>query len=374
MRKEEIIIYIPNFSGGGTERFFTQFALSLSKLKKYQITYFYSVDLENTNFSKKPYINFKKTKSKRATLAFFEILFLSWIKRYSLIITAQNNPNVLFSYFRFLLPKRIKLIISEQTATDLALKDSKLITSKFINKLISFSYKNADYVHCITDRSAALLIDKYKVPKEKTIVIPYYVDFSLIDKNSKLKFFCENFDKNFLESKFIVSMGRLHSQKGYQFLIDAFSTIAHKIPHNLVIIGDGSQMHILKKQVKTFSLENRVLFTGYLKNPYPIIKKADLFVISSLYEGLSLALIEAISLGIPILSSDCPFGPREILGEEYEDLLYQPLNSLALSKLIIQQLKNPKKIPTDHIKERFSIQNVMKAFEELIDNCLIKRS
>ena len=370
MKRKKVVIYIPNLSGGGTERFYTKFGEHLSNLKKYSITYFYSIDSDDKKLAKNPYIEFKKTKSSKAFFAVFEIIFSTWKQKYSLFLTAQNNPNVFFSFFKFLLPKTTKLIISEQAFTYLAVNDSKLFTNKIINTTIPYVYKNADYIHCLTSRIAAHLIKNYNVPKTKVVVIPNFVDFSLIAKNAKAKILFANLKNESLNSKFIVSMGRFHTQKGYRIFLDAFSKIANKIPHKLILIGDGPQMFNLKNQVKSLGLSKRVLFPGYLKNPYPIIKKAELFVLSSLYEGLPTVLIEAISLGIPIVSSDCPSGPREILGEKYKDLLYEPQDTNALSELIIRQINNPKKIPIGDIREKFSIKKVLKAHDKLITKCI----
>lgn len=369
---KKIIIYIPNLSGGGTERFYSQLANFLSKYKNYSLTYFYSIDLKNNknviNINKD--IKFRKTISRKSIFAFLEIIFFTWTRKYSLILTAQNHPNVLFSLFRFLIPKRTKLIISERAFTDLALLDSKMISSKLINKLIPFSYRNADYIHCQTKRIANHMLTKYRLPREKLVVIPNFVDISSIEKSANEKAVLKNEDRIFLLSPYIISIGRLHNQKGYQFLLNAFSKIANKIPHNLIILGEGSLLNDLSIQVKKLNLEKRVLFLGFVKNPYPLLKGAQLFVLSSLYEGMPNVLLEAIALGIPVVSSDCPSGPKEILGKKYSELLYKPRDTVSLSKLILKQIKNPIKIPNSLLKESFSIEKVLKAHNKLISKCL----
>ena len=135
-------------------------------------------------------------------------------------------------------------------------------------------------------------------------------------------------------------------------------------------MGKGSLLDDLSTQVKELNLEERVLFTGFVKNPYPILKGAQLFVLSSLYEGMPNVLLEAIALGVPVVSSDCPSGPKEILGKKYKELLYKPKDTVSLSKLILKQVKNPKKIPISFLRESFSIEKVLKAHDELISKCL----
>ena len=370
MSKKKIIIYVPNLSGGGTERFYTQLSKFLSNLQKYSITYFYSINSSNTIPINNQYIEFKKTISSKSIVSLLEIIIFTWRYKYGLILTAQNHPNVLFSFFRFLLPYRTKLIISERAFTDLALADSKRISNKLINKLIPFSYRNADYVHCLTKRIASHIVSKYKVPIKKIAVIPNFVDVLSIDKNSYKKINLDEDKKNFLNSPYIVSIGRLHNQKGYKFLINAYSNISNLVPHNLVILGEGPLLSNLKNQVKKLNLEKRVLFCGFITNPYPILRKSELFVLSSLYEGMPNVLLEAIALGVPIVSSDCPSGPREILGDKYKKLLYYPNDTKSLSKLMIKQIKKPTKIPINYLNKSFSIEKVLTAHDDLISKCL----
>ena len=367
---KKIIIYIPNLSGGGTERFYSQLANFLSKFEKYSLTYFYSVSKKNNKTISHKEIEFRKTFSSKSIFALLEIILFTWTSKYSLILTAQNHPNVLFSLFRFLIPKRTKLVISERAFTNLALEDSKSISSNLINRLIPFSYRNADYIHCLTKRIANHMFTKYGLPKKKLVVIPNFVDVLSIEKGANEKAVLRNEDRYFLKSPYIISIGRLHSQKGFKFLLNAFSKIVNKIPHNLIILGKGSLLDDLSTQVKELNLEERVLFTGFVKNPYPILKGAQLFVLSSLYEGMPNVLLEAIALGVPVVSSDCPSGPKEILGKKYKELLYKPKDTVSLSKLILKQVKNPKKIPISFLRESFSIEKVLKAHDELISKCL----
>jgi len=214
------------------------------------------------------------------------------------------------------------------------------------------------------------MVTKYRLPREKLVVIPNFVDVLSVEKSANEKAFLKNEDRCYLKSPYIISIGRLHNQKGYKFLLNAFSKIANKIPHNLIILGEGSLLNDLSIQVKELNLEKRVLFPGFVQNPYPLLKGAQLFVLSSLYEGMPNVLLEAIALGVPVVSSDCPSGPKEILGEKYRELLYKPRDTVSLSKLILKQIQNPIKIPISLLKESFSIEKVLKAHNKLISKCL----
>ena len=363
MKKKKIIIYIPNLSGGGTERFFTQLAYFLSKIDKYSITFFYSVGNGINIFPSKTLIKLNKTISKKSFFSILEIIIFAWKNKSSLILTAQNNPNVFMSCFKFMLPKNTKLIISERSFTNLALKDSNLISSKIINQLIPLCYKNADFVHCLTERIGILITKKYNVPEKKIKIIPNFVDVKKIRESSNKKTIQFKF-------KYIISIGRLHSQKGYNYLLKAYSLISDRIPHKLVIVGDGPLKNEIKKQINLLRLEEKVILAGFIKNPYPVLYNADLFVLSSQYEGMPNVLLEAISLGVPIISSDCPSGPKEIIGKDYPNLLYETKDYIALSKLILKQLNFPLKIPQNFLEKNYSVQKILNDYDNLISQCL----
>ena len=111
----------------------------------------------------------------------------------------------------------------------------------------------------------------------------------------------------------IVTVGRLNEQKNHSNLINAFSRIANRINDDLYIYGDGPMRKRLEEQVDEIQLSNRIHFLGNVTNIYDWIKKAKLFVLSSDYEGMPNALMEAMAIGLPCISTDCPCGgPREL--------------------------------------------------------------
>lgn len=111
-----------------------------------------------------------------------------------------------------------------------------------------------------------------------------------------------------------LGVGRLVETKGFNLLLDAYAAAASQasVP-DLVIAGDGPQREALARQAQALGIEERVRFTGHLRNPYALIRSAQLLVLSSLHEGLPTVLIEALALGTPVLSTDCGSGPRELL-------------------------------------------------------------
>ncbi|WHP07363.1 glycosyltransferase [Acinetobacter corruptisaponis] len=110
---------------------------------------------------------------------------------------------------------------------------------------------------------------------------------------------------------YIVHVGKFKQQKRHDILIKAYAKA--NVLQKLVLVGTGELMETSKQLVKELNIEDKVIFAGFQKNPYPFIKHAKLMVLSSDFEGLGLVILEAVVLGTPVISTDCPSGPSEIL-------------------------------------------------------------
>lgn len=113
---------------------------------------------------------------------------------------------------------------------------------------------------------------------------------------------------------YIVHVGKFKPQKRHDILIKAYAQA--NVPQTLVLVGTGELMNESKQLVQDLGIQNKVIFAGFQKNPYPFIKHAKLMVVSSDFEGFSIAILEALALNTSIISTDCPSGPNEVLSPE----------------------------------------------------------
>jgi glycosyltransferase involved in cell wall biosynthesis len=135
-----------------------------------------------------------------------------------------------------------------------------------------------------------------------------------------------------LPGDYWLGLGRLTQQKGFHLLLDAYAmALQRQALPDLVIAGDGPLREALIAQAQRLGIGQRVHFTGFLRNPYPLLRHARLFILSSLHEGMPTVLIEALALGTPVLACDCETGPRELLDNGQLGLLVKANDVPALA-------------------------------------------
>ena len=177
-------------------------------------------------------------------------------------------------------------------------------------------------------------------------------------KKKKEKIVCYNIKKENL----IIGIGRLTRQKNFFLLIKAFRNILIKYPnYHLIILGEGEQKEFLKKEANKLRIKEKIFFLGYQDNVYKYLLNADCFVLTSLWEDPGFVILEAALSNIPIISSNCPNGPNEILSNGQNGYLFKN-NNLSDFLKKFDEFKN---IPSDELKKkRFLAKKQVKMFTQ----------
>jgi len=205
--------------------------------------------------------------------------------------------------------RRRPWIISERTSTPAHLgSQARQLTTKAMMRLI---YPRATRVIAVSSGVAGKLERSFAVSGEKVEIIPNPVDAAALEAAARGKTELA-FDK-----PYIIAVGRLVSVKNYGMLIEAFAK--SNLPCRLVIAGDGPERDVLRTLAATLGIANRVIMPGWLSNPYPALAGAAAFALSSNVEGFPNALVEAMALGVPVVATNCPDGPAEILARRGVD-------------------------------------------------------
>lgn len=215
----------------------------------------------------------------------------------------------------------------------------ELLTDRPIPYLMRFLYPRADQIVAVSEGLAGDLIENYEVdPDRITVIYNPTVTDELIEQ-SKVPV-----DHPWLENPktdVVLGVGSLSEQKDYESLVRAFSLVQKKRDAKLVILGEGSKREQLESLVQELGIEADVSLPGTVANPYPYMAHADVFVLSSRYEGCPNVLIEAMACGCPVVATDCPHGPREILEHGSYGLLVSVGDHESLANGITQSLQSP---------------------------------
>lgn len=322
----KILFYINTISNGGAERVIVNLANSFSE-KDYEVV------LVTSHYSSNEYP--LKSKVKRLTLEKTN-LKQSFIKKnitrvYRLRkICKQERPDIVVSFmaeanFRAIIAT---MFLGIKTLISVRNDPNKEYSKKIYRLLAKLLYPFASGLVFQTEEAKKWFSKRIQ---KKSKVILNHVDE---------KFYQTNYTGR---RKNIVTVGRLEPQKNHKLLIEAFAGIANDFPNeNLVIYGEGSQKEILMNLVKRHDLEGRVFFMGTSMEIHEKIKDAKIFVLSSDYEGLPNVVMEAMTLGLPVISTNCPIGgPKMLIENNRNGILVSVGNVGELANAMRTLLSDP---------------------------------
>lgn len=262
-------------------------------------------------------------------------------ERPKVLITEKLRGNIAALRSRKLAHVHTCVITSVHWILSHKLENENLKPTKRRSKLASIGryYPLNDGFIAVCTGIAQDLINVFKVPEHKIRVVynPVVTPELLFDSKASV-------DHHWFDASgtpIILSAGRLEPQKDFPTLIRAFAIFLRQGNSRLVILGEGKERHNLQSLAVDLGIEKHVFLPGFVKNPYAFMARADLFVLSSAWEGFGNALVEALATGLPVVATDCPSGPREIL----QDGRYGPLvpvgDADALSLAMLQTLDHP---------------------------------
>lgn len=306
LNKTKVSIFLYSLSSGGAERVVSILVKELTK--KYEITLilmndtiFYNIPqdiniiyLENSN----PNENGIK---KLFKLPFLALRYTQICKELNIKVSFSfmNRPNYI-NVLSKIFGNRVKVIVSERS-TPSKIYEKNTIQSKINKFLIKKLYSKADIVTSNSYGNAKDLKINFNILNVEVLKNPF--NLIQIEKMSKQ-------DIGIIKEKFtFVTVGRLDEGKNHKLIIDAIKDL----DANLWIIGDGELKSYLNTYINKQKLNHKVFFLGKQQNPFSFLSKVDAFIFSSNHEGFPNVLVEALACGLPIISTDCLNGPREIL-------------------------------------------------------------
>jgi glycosyltransferase involved in cell wall biosynthesis len=330
---KNLIIFMPSIEGGGVEK-------NLFIISNYLAKYIKNISLITLSKSYKKKFDKKikfltlnnsiwdKIGRRKKFIVSLFILFFEIIKARGNILVLCFQGNIYCTLLCKLLG--IKIIVRSNSAPD-----------GWSHNIIKFYFFK--YIFKLADK---ILVNSYDFKKKfktkfdinaECIYNPLNIKEIIKKSKKKTKY---KFPKTKLK---IINIGRFTDQKNQITLLKAVNLIKNKINFFLYIVGRGIEKKNLENYVKENNLEKKVKILNYQDNPFGLLKKSDLFILSSIYEGLPNVLLEAIVLKKYVISSNCPTGPREILLNGKGGSLFNPGYYKKLAKLICDFATNKKK-------------------------------
>ncbi|MEJ8585480.1 glycosyltransferase [Riemerella anatipestifer] len=351
MKKKEIIFILPDMEMGGAERIVTTIANHLPREKFTPKIMLLRKEGGYLDFLKKD-IEVIDLKTPRIRHSLKPILREIWRRKPDIVFSGFGEVNAYLSIFTRLFPK-VKFIARETNVV------SKHITRKEIKFFYKF-YNNFHTIIAQSDDMAEDLIKNFNIKPNKITKINNPVDFEFIDQQLSISKRPELYSN---EAKNVVAIGNLSERKGFDNLLKVFSFLKNE-PIKLHILGDGKD-----KQMKEDLGLSNVIFHGKQKNPYQFLKYADLFILSSRYEGFPNVLLEAGACGTYALANNCPGGINEIIKHGVNGEVANIENHKEFSekiKSVLSQGNYPKENIRNHIYSLFSKNVILKQYVNLL--------
>lgn len=334
------------------------------------------VSLTKCNYSK--YLNKKirylKINSSRVLFSFFKLRekisnIIRKDKYYkNIFISNQNFANII-SVLSISKIDNIKIILIERnhlSELDYSKNFLDFFKKKIILHLIKFSYKKSNAIVGISKKLSKDL-SSYVNKNVQTIYNPA-ADKKIYTKKRDAQYLKKFYKKN---QKIILNVGFFEKQKDQITILKAFNLVKKEFNNvKLILIGRGSLYQSLKNYVVKNNLSGDVIFLTNINNPEIFYKKANLFVLSSIYEGFGNVLVEALKHKCPVITSNCKSGPMEIIENGKYGNFFNVGDYFELSKKILKFLKNPNELKkkttkSKKILDRFTLKENSSKFEKL---------
>ncbi|MDY7033927.1 MAG: glycosyltransferase [Thermodesulfobacteriota bacterium] len=268
------------------------------------------------------------------------------------MLAAKDRANQAVIMARFIAGVQTRIVVRMGTTVSAAIKRKNILSRLTWYIPMRILYPKADSIIAVSHGVANDMKKITRVSGEKMEIVPNPVItdnmMHLSHENVNHPWFADH------NLPIIIGSGRLTRQKDFPTLIKAFAEVNREFPSRLVILGDGKDRASLLSLADELEISENIYMPGFVANPYAYISKADLFVLSSIWEGSPNVLTEALALGIPVVSTDCPSGPREILSKGKYGELVPMGDTISLSKAILRTLK----------KTRPSKESMLKAVSE----------
>lgn len=374
MKNKNILIFCASMQKGGAERVISLLLKELENEENIKVHFMmmeYGIEYDLPKYIT-PIIlsNSKKSGVKKLLeLPFVAMKLKKYIK--------ENNINIVMSFLYR--PNYINILAKIFGSSHKSIINIRQTTSRYLSEGL-LGKVNLFLINNLFNKADLIISNSKGVDEDLKSLMSITTNTKVINNpinteyiNNK-KDICEDIDFEFKQNKkYIISVGRLIKQKRNIDLIKAFFELQKNDNSlELIFLGDGILKDELINDCVKLGIKEKVHFLGNVKNPFYYLVKSDLFVLTSEFEGFPNVLVEAMACGLPVISSDCKSGPREILEDEKYGLLY-PVGSV---EILIEKIKfylyediQKENIKKKNLKkiEDFSVDKIINQFKKVLE-------
>jgi glycosyltransferase involved in cell wall biosynthesis len=256
---------------------------------------------------------------------------------------------------------RTRLVLSEHTNLSADIRDSAgRVRPRILAATTRWIYPLADAVVAVSDGVAEDMCRVSGLARKRVTTVYNPIDFAGLERAA-----AEDVDEPWFaagEPPVLVGIGRLEVQKNFPNMLRALKIVRDRVPARLILLGEGSERPHLAALCAEMGLSEVVKMPGFVSNPAAYMARAGVFAMSSSWEGMPVALIEGLALNTPVVSTDCPSGPTEVLhGGMYGELV--PMDdSAALAAAIVKVLGGERKVADADWLARFDARTIVEQY------------
>jgi len=332
-----IAVYLPSLAGGGAEK--TSVTLANEFARRGYLVDLVLVKARGAFLADvSPSVRIVDLLSRGVVLSTPGLVSYLRSARPEAMLSVMDHANVIAIVARWIARVDTRLVVSVHGVQLFAKNFSRVSRAGLVLMLARLLYAKSDAILSVSEGLADKVAAALELPRLSINVVYNPIDVKkisdLADDRSE-RHLHDGGDKPFL-----LAAGRLKEVKDFKTLIRAFAKVRKELDVNLIIIGEGAQRLELEAEVSRLGLGNQVMMPGFISNPFPLMRQSSVFVLSSTSEGLSLVLLEAMACGTQVVSTDCPYGPSEILANGRWGRLVPVGDYDALAQAILATLRD----------------------------------
>lgn len=300
-------------------------------------------------------------------LAFYSSLMKGlweYLARNRNVILLSNfvKQNLISTWVSLVTPGPHTVILCEHSMIGVRMTGNRRV----LPPLIRAFYPLADRAVAVSSDITEELVANFGLSRDMCTTVDNPIDVENIQRLSEHSVSHPWFED---ESPVIVGVGRFGEAKDFVLLIRALQVLRQEVPARLVLLGDGDRRGAIEQQVEASGLREHVDLLGFVDNPYKYMQQADVLAHPADYEGFGVVLPEAMTCGTPVVATDCPGGPSDILQDGEYGPLVEIGNAQALAEAIYDTLEDPP--PAEKLKSRardFDIEKVVQQYINVIES------